>query len=260
VIIDEIGLVEQLGTVEPLSDESFVRAEETLRNAMARSPGRIDPPRPAKHRKLSLRLLTAAAICLVIAAAAAVGIVVTTRAPHSPAHAANHAHKGATSTGGSIRFAGRTLSLPASFQSTPVSCTGAPSSLRGGIEFAGNTYEAAASADGGCIEVWMAPGAVADGEQLTLIPPGTHESVLGHDATLLFDRSTGYRTLYLVLPADFFFPNPDNRDTVDGPLTTVDLVFYAKGLSTAQLKTIAAEGTPMKLLPSGEPCTTGHCG
>jgi hypothetical protein len=154
-------------------------------------------------------------------------------------------------TGGTIRLADATISLPAGFQPVDIACSPIPSGLGPSIQFFDSPpFAAAASSDGGCFEALLASHAS--------IPSDTDSVNVGqYQGSVITDESTGVTTLYVTVPADHFFANPE---TVNGePISTIDVVLTAKGLSADEVESIAEAGIPTAAIPSGPPCT-GNCG
>lgn len=195
-------------------------------------------------------------------AAAAVVIVGTGTAVLTTGGASNRVHQPtqyaspSTSatvplTGGAIRLADTTISLPAGFQPVDIACSPIPSGLGPSIQFFDSPpFAAAASSDGGCFEALLASHAS--------IPSDTDSVNFGqYQGSVITDESTGVTTLYVTVPADHFFAH---LETVNGePISTIDVVLMAKGLSADEVESIAEAGIPTAPIPSGPPCT-GDCG
>jgi len=198
----------------------------------------VDMPsgRSARSRPSGWMLAAAA----VLASAALASALILSGDGQVPAgHHEHVAGPPPASRGSVLKLASYTFTLPPGFRSTTTSCAPSPSGRQSGLPMKGSTeFAAAASADGGCIEVRLVAGATATP------PTGAKvESVRVYEA-FLTTQGPSTETLYVEIPA---------------AVGLHALVLVASGISAGQLVAIANSGLPTSV-GSTRVCLNGGCG
>jgi hypothetical protein len=173
-------------------------------------------------------------IAVVLVATVAVGAAVAVYSLHANATSPRGAIHRATLSGAQIEMAGYHFRTPAGFKSSDTSCEGATPTPAGSPETPLHAMQAAASVDGGCVEVLMLtsgnptapiPAAVV-GEPVDVGSDQGYYDAQGSDV-----QGDSVAALYVELP-------PGTGDAPDF------LVLYAQGLTEDQLIAVAESGLP----------------
>jgi hypothetical protein len=213
-------------------------------------------PRGLQRRGLLAGIAAAVVVVIGIGGVLLATVTSSSRPGQGPRQASPATRPVVALTGGTIRLAAATMHLPAGFKAVPGACAPAPNGLGAPISFLNSSFAAAASANGGCIEAWLADATT------TVVPPeAVPVTITGYQGELYSNQSTGFSTLYVTIPADLYV----NVVTADGqpdPTATIDLVLTTNGLSANELESIAATGIPAQpapFAPLGTSCP-GGCG
>jgi hypothetical protein len=195
-------------------------------------------PPPVRAHRLTRRRTGAVATA---AAAALVATCVLTLArtgagtPAARQSGASYPAQTAPRPGPAIQLAGYTFTMPAGFTAIAKPCTPMPDQAslptRGS-----NPFAAAASSEGGCLEVSLAAGPAVIPDTAQAIQVGPYQGFVSHGPAANL-------TLYIEMPA------------ADGHH---DLILTARKLSQAQVVAIAKSGLPTTIGPI-HPCTK-NCG
>jgi hypothetical protein len=166
-------------------------------------------------------------IAVALVATVAIGAAVAAYATHGHATSPRTASHHAVLSGARIEAAGYHFSTPAGFTSSDASCQGATPAPAGTPETPANAMRSAASADGGCIEIFYliagsptAPNPFVTGEPVDV---GSYQGYYD-------PQGDAGATLYVELP--------------QGDARPVFLVLYAQGLTEDQLIAVAQSGLP----------------
>ena len=199
----------------------------------------FDRAAAAVHRRRRAGLVLA--FVVVLAAAGTVAAIEVGRGNQPSSRPTGHHHQLALN-GSSIQLAGYKFRTPAGFKPATKSCISAPVASRPRPSIDG--FAAAASADGGCVElVYLV---AADWLQAHGLMPDAADAVdVGqYKGYFVPPQAAGKEsTLYVNLPG------ADGR-------RVVFLVLLSKGLTEAQLIAVAESGLPT-LPPMGPTATTG---
>ena len=201
-----------LSAVEPLVDAS--EEEQILERILASS--RSATPRPRTLASLRPSLLLGAVVIAVVVAA--VAIEVAGRRPPSTTAAGHHRPVGKETT---ITLDGYRFRLPAGYRRSSAACEPV-TSTPGRPMTVIYAVRAAASAEGGCLDVTLMAGS-------SLVPPDAQAVVVGPFNGFLMAQGSERETLYLGIPV------------ADGDHY---LVLAAQGLTPAQLLAVARSGLP----------------
>jgi hypothetical protein len=225
----------------PLLDEadSLVGAgeeERILERVLA-----FDRAAAAVHRRRRARLVVVLALVAVLAAAGTVAAIEVGRGNQPSSRPTGHHHQVALS-GSKIQLAGYKFRTPAGFKPSTRSCISAPVASKPRPSIDG--FAAAASADGGCVElVYLV---AADWLQAHGLMPDAADAVdVGqYKGYFVPPQASGKEsTLYVNLPGA-------------AGRRVVFLVLLSRGLTEAQLIAVAESGLPT-LPPTGPTATTG---
>jgi hypothetical protein len=253
VIVNEMEIVGRLGEIDPLPTEALDRAEVILRAAMASAQTH---ERSRRRRGLLAGIAAAVVVLIGVSGVHLATMTDSSRPGQGPRQATRATMPAIALTGGTMRLAAATMHLPAGFQTVPSACAPAPSGLGSSISFLNSSFAAAASANGGCIEAWLADATT------TVVPPqAVPVSINSYQGELYNDQGTGFSTLYATIPADLYVDVVSANGQPD-PTATIDLVLTANGLSANELESIATAGVPTHpapFAPRGTSCA-GGCG